>query len=208
MRSDAGALRGWLPWVGQEACRLAHEIFGSDCSAVKLDDFVTALHSTKELSRAGFPTGPASMPVDRASGDSTTLVAAWLRDRQVFERAQILEPVEIVQEVSLVAELQMYVRRLLARSGIVVEINPSSNLLIGHLGDLTHHPLWRLCPPLEHDTQSQHVRVCIGSDDPITFSTRLPDEYQLLADALVEGGLSMHQVDDWLERARAVGMAA
>ncbi|HTD54794.1 MAG TPA: hypothetical protein VK670_05400 [Silvibacterium sp.] len=81
-------------------------------------------------------------------------MAAWLRDRRVFERAQVLDPVEIGQEVSLVAGLQTYVRGLLARSGIVVEINPSSNLLIGHLGDLTHHPLWRLCPPSEHDTES------------------------------------------------------
>jgi hypothetical protein len=208
MRSDAGPLRAWLPWVGQEACRLAHEIFGFDCSAVKLDDFVTALHSTSGLARTGFPTGPAAVPLGRACEDSTALLAAWLRDRRVFERAQVLVPVEIAQEVSLVAELQIYVRGLLARSGIVVEINPSSNLLIGHLGDLTDHPLWRLCPPSEHDTASQHVRVCIGSDDPITFSTRLPDEYQLLADAMVEGGLSMHQVDTWLERARAVGMAA
>jgi hypothetical protein len=208
MRSDAGPLRSWLAWVGQEACRLAHEIFGFDSSAVKLDNFVKELHSTPGLRRAGFPTGPASVPLGRVSEDSTTLLVAWLRDRCVFERAQALEPVEIVQEVSLVTELQKYVRGLLARSGIVVEINPSSNLLIGHLGDLAHHPLWRLCPPSEHDSALQHVRVCIGSDDPITFSTRLPDEYQLLADAMVEGGLSMHQAYTWLERARAVGMAA
>ena len=51
-----------------------------------------------------------------------------------------------------------------------------------------------------------HMRMCIGSNDPITFATRLPEEYQLLADAMTEARLAMHQVDAWLERARAAGM--
>ena len=105
---------------------------------MKLNEFVTALHSTTELARR--LSDRTRVRATRACDGSTTLLAAWLRDRRVFERAQVLDPVEIVQEVSLVAGLQTYVRGLLARSGIVVEINPSSNLLIGHLGGLTHHP--------------------------------------------------------------------
>jgi hypothetical protein len=204
MRSTNDVLRAWLSWLGQEACRLARAIFGREHSAVTLDALATSLHSTNDLARAGFPSGPAPQPTDNVD----QLLLAWLRDRRVFERAQMLERIDVGREAALVSALQAHVRSLLTRAGIVVEINPSSNLLIGHLGDLTDHPLWRLCPPIESAGAPGHVRVCIGSDDPITFATKLPDEYQLLADAMIEGGLSMPQVDTWLERARAVGMAS
>src|SRR5262249_38321567 len=98
---------------------------------------------------------------------------------------------------------QKTVRTDLAHRGIVVEINPSSNLLIGNLGDLTKHPLWRICPP---GTQSgDRLRVCIGSDDPVTFATRLPEEYQLLWDAMVDGNISAYAADEWIEKARQTG---
>ncbi len=204
VHSANDVLRAWLPWLGQEACRLACAIFGGEHSAVTLDALAKSLHRTSDLARAGFPTGPAPQPTDKVD----QLLVAWLRDRSVFQRAQLLERIDVGREVALITALQTHVRSLLTRAGIVVEINPSSNLLIGHLGDLTDHPLWRLCPPIESAGAPGHVRVCIGSDDPITFATRLPDEYQLLADAMIEGGLSMPQVDTWLERARAVGMAS
>src|SRR5262249_30490724 len=161
-------------------------------------------HSLSGLSSAGFPNGPVPTPTNGIP----TLVLAWLRDAAVFERAQALEPVQVAQEVSLVAALQSSVRATLARRGVVVEINPTSNLLIRHLGALTSHPLWRLCPPHQGRPQADAIRVCIGSDDPITFATRLPEEYQLLSDAMVDGGLSIHEADEWLDRARATGIAA
>jgi len=214
MRADADALRPWLPWIAQEACRVACDIFGEDASANVLNRFVLNLHSTVDLARAGFPGGsgrtrrvtPASRAPTGPTRQADQFVDSWLRDRRVFERAYALEPIDVARETPLVQALQDHVRTLLARAGIVVEINPSSNLLIGNLGDLTDHPLWRLCPPGADQSGSTRVRVCIGSDDPITFATRLPEEYQLLADAMTEAGLAMHQVDAWLERARAAGM--
>ncbi len=84
-------------------------------------------------------------------------------------------------------------------------MNPSSNLLIAHLGALANHPLWRLKPPAGPPQQDE-VRVCIGSDDPITFATRLPEEYQLLHDALIEGGLSAAEAGGWLNSVRETGL--
>jgi hypothetical protein len=204
-RSDDAGLHSWLAYAAHEACRLAALIFeGDHPKLTELEEWVSALHSTTGLARAGFPYGPPS----RTESRTDKLVLAWLRNTRVFARSQELEAVNIAAEVALVSALQAHVRLQLALTGIVVEINPSSNLLIGHLGDLTSHPLWRLCPPIEGTGDAPPVRVCIGSDDPITFATNLPDEYQLLADAMVEGGLSMHQVDAWLDRARVTGLAA
>ena len=114
----------------------------------------------------------------------------------------------MAREVPLVRALQVSVQSLLAGRGVVVEINPSSNLLIGDLGDLEHHPLWRLCPPPGYEKDAPPLRLCIGSDDPVTFATRLPEEYQLLHDAMVEGGVSVRDADAWLDTLRANGLSA
>ena len=50
------------------------------------------------------------------------------------------------------------------------------------------------------------LSVCIGSDDPLTFATNLPHEYQLLFDALVLAGQSHETALGWLDKARAAGM--
>ncbi|PZN83267.1 MAG: hypothetical protein DM484_04755, partial [Candidatus Methylumidiphilus alinenensis] len=133
-------------------------------------------------------------------------VYRWLTDSALFRRAQELESINVEREIPLVTALQAHVRKVVGSRGIAVEINPSSNLLIGNLGDLTSHPLWRLCPPAGMVSDAPGVRVCIGSDDPITFATSLPEEYQLLADALTEAGIAGPDVDAWLEAARQCGL--
>ena len=97
------------------------------------------------------------------------------------------------------------IRQKLGQRGIAVEVNPSSNLLIGDLSDLTKHPLWRLRPP-RSSGDAPPVSVCIGSDDPLTFATKLPQEYQLLHDALVLAGLSEAEAACWLDETRETGL--
>jgi hypothetical protein len=87
---------------------------------------------------------------------------------------------------------------------VVVEVNPSSNLLIGDLRDLERHPLWRLSPPRD-SALTPPLSVCIGSDDPVTFATTLREEYQRLIDALVMGGHSQEEAERWLDRVREQG---
>lgn len=205
MRSGKTHLHAWLPFIENEIVRLAAEIFGEadNISAARMIEWYVRLHSAPSLIAAGFPGGRVPVgdpdPVQR-------LIQRWLGDAGVFARSQVLDRVDVEREVALIGELQDEVRKVLAERGVVVEINPASNLLIGHLGDLTRHPLWRLCPP-RPSAGSRPIRVCIGSDDPITFSSSLAEEYQLLADALIEGGLSAHEADDWLNRARETGLA-
>lgn len=101
--------------------------------------------------------------------------------------------------------LQCGLRKKVCELGLVVEVNPTSNLLIGNLADLTHHPLWRLNPPTGQG-DAPPVAICIGSDDPLTFATGLPEEYQLLHDSLTLSGLSYEQASQWLDRVRSVGL--
>jgi hypothetical protein len=199
-------LRSWLPWIEQELSRLSAYLFGGSPTVAVLEQWWECLHKNEGLRRAGFPDGPHP----QTGGDSDRLaqdwVVRWLTDSALFRRAQELETIDADQEIPLVAALQAHVRTVIGLRGIAVEINPSSNLLIGHLGDLASHPLWRLCPPAGIVSDAPGVRVCIGSDDPITFATSLPEEYQLLADALNGAGIAGPDVDAWLEAARDCGL--
>ena len=102
--------------------------------------------------------------------------------------------------------LQGELRRKVGLRGITVEVNPTSNLLIGDLGDLTGHPLWRLRPPRPGSVDIPPVAICIGSDDPVVFGSDLRQEYQCLADAMTLAGLSDEEIRQWLDRTRASGL--
>jgi hypothetical protein len=203
--------RDWMPIVEQELCRIGAELFGQSVSALELVDWWTALHDARCLRVVGFPDGGPRW-VDRPGGVSSQqqkalrLVHQWLTSPDVFRRAQQLECIDTRREAGLTQSLQDCVRHMVAERSIVVEVNPSSNLLIGHLVDLTSHPLWRLAPPGGDEAGSPHVRVTIGSDDPITFATTLPDEYQLVADALSTAGVARPAMDQWLSAAQRCGI--
>ena len=65
---------------------------------------------------------------------------------------------------------------LLARTGVVLEVCPSSNLALGLVNSLDAHPL----PAL----RDAGVTVTIGSDDPPFFGTTLTDELEQAAGLL------------------------
>ena len=90
--------------------------------------------------------------------------------------------------------------------GLTVEVNPSSNLLIGDLG-IEDHPIWRL-RPLKPVDDIPPLSVCVGSDDPLTFATTLPHEYQLLFDTIIMDGGSHEDAMSWLDDVREAGLRA
>lgn len=64
----------------------------------------------------------------------------------------------------------------LADSGIMCEVCPTSNLLLGVVDDLTDHPLPRMI--------DAGLRVCINTDDPGWFDTDLMTELTIAAEDL------------------------
>jgi len=133
------------------------------------------------------------------------LLFGYLIEPSTFERGQKTMLVDPSFEAGTLATLQTELRKKIAAAGITVEINPSSNLLISNLGDLKNHPLWRLKPPRGGDGAFP-VAVCIGSDNPLTFTTRTREEYQLVYDTLTLAGLSDMEARLWLEEARESGL--
>ena len=90
--------------------------------------------------------------------------------------------------------------KLLAMWRTPIEINPSSNLLIGNLPHPLAQPLFHLD---QFDRQEPRGLVLtLSADDPVTFSTCLADEFAYAwAGMVIGGGESPAYAQEWLQRA-------
>jgi hypothetical protein len=150
-------------------------------------------------------------PLPASREDSViTVLDAYLTSPEAFRRGQELADIILdTAEIEAIIAVQEAMRRGIASRGIVVEVNPSSNLLIGDLLDLRNHPILRLFPPEQSPGMPEvPVPIAVGSDDPVTFSTALLREYELLQQAARAAGYSQHTTQEWLEAIRQTGMDA
>ncbi|WP_404372858.1 hypothetical protein ACIHQR_17870 [Corallococcus coralloides] len=137
------------------------------------------------------------------------LLKRYREDEAVYRRGQHLVDIALdTAEVQALRAVQDGLRRGVSARGIVVEVNPSSNLLIGNLMDLRNHPILRLYPPLVEEGAPPPVPIAVGADDPLTFSTYLLREYSLLYEAAMGAGYPERDVHIWLTRIRQTSMDA
>jgi hypothetical protein len=185
-------------------------LFGRELTPTVLEDFRNALCDETVLRRLGFPDRhPPSHHRGPLPPDPTAeqLVLRYMTSHEMFRLGRETVCVDPVAEADTLIVLQHSLRKKIGQLGLTIEVNPSSNLLIGHLGELRHHPLWRLRPPRNQDGIAP-LDVCIGSDDPLTFSACLAEEYQLLHDALLMAGYSEAEAQEWLDGVRQAGLKA
>jgi hypothetical protein len=210
-----------LAYVRTEIVRLARLIFGWSFAPEHLMDFVDLLHKEQMLRIEGFPDKPirrelnAERQAERSAseeGEGTLggqlLLRSYLSDKRVWRKGRIPEVIDLrglKHEQAALNQLQDGLRCKVGRLCLTIEVNPSSNLLVGDLGNLVGHPLWRLKPTVKTDN-APPLSVCIGSDDPLTFATTLPHEYQLLFDAMILMGHSHEEAMRWIDAARDTGM--
>lgn len=196
------------PVVEAEICKHATDMFDGELESplpgpMELGQLVADLHDEQRLRDVGFPSGHS---VARTGSRRNSLMKRYLTSSQVFARCKAGIWVDPAREGRLLGAIQDAMRRQVGSDDITVEVNPSSNLLIGHVPDLRDHPLWRLRPASHQPQTESPMTVCIGSDDPLTFATTLPQEYQLLHDALVRDGASATQAEQWLDDVRRAGV--
>ncbi|HKU75030.1 MAG TPA: hypothetical protein VJR02_14050 [Pyrinomonadaceae bacterium] len=200
-----------------EILRLATFIFGDEYSLQVLVAFVEMLHSEKALRSVGFPdhtlSGAPRRPVNskRASNErSNYLLATYLRDEAIWRRGKVpleIDLTSVPHEKGALRSLQNSLRHNIRRKRIRIEVNPSSNLLVGNLGNYVEHPIWRLKSSSAWSRFfRRNVLVCVGSDDPLTFATRLRHEYQLLYDAMVLMKQPKKRALEWINAVRKTGM--
>ena len=200
-----------LAYLESAIARLSHEMFEGSSTPEELIQFVKGLHCEHELKTLGFPDGARYQTVTstcpaRHENKSRILIEEYLRSTTVWKKGRDLETImirDLSYEIDSLCNLQSALRQKVGTLGLTVEVNPSSNLLISGLGLLEDHPIWRLSQPLDDISP---LSVCIGSDDPLTFATNLPHEYQLLFDTMVLAGQSHEVALGWLDKSRESGM--
>ena len=202
-RSGQGPPGDRRAFLQREIAEHSREMFAEELTPWQVGQLVEDLHDEKTLCAMGFP----DRPYPKVEEPRWRWLLAYLTRPDVFKRGREIVWIDPVGETDSILHLQEGLRRKVGRMGLTIEVNPSSNLLIGQLGEIGDHPLWRLCPPGKGDGIPP-LSVCIGSDDPLTFATTLREEYQLLYDALVCDGHSESVAHTWLERARSTGLTA
>jgi len=195
--------------VRREAIRHAKTIYGTH--RYSIDELVTARnlrHSIHVLRNIGYPFMRES-PFKGVKAEPTTeILMRYLVDAAVFKRGQM--PVEVSTtpgEIAFLKNVQNWLRRELAAREITIESNPSSNLLIGELADLTYHPALRL-QPIGNGSDVHRVLLSINTDNPITFASRLADEFAYIYYALLRSGVSASDALAWLDARRGDGWSS
>lgn len=119
--------------------------------------------------------------------------------------------------VAAICFVQQQMQRRIARKGVAIETNPTSNVLINRIKMYAQHPIVRLYNKgLVYDPekleQCAQMNVSINTDDQGVFSTSLSNEYALMANSLSslknEEGHHMYNMSDiydWIERIQTMG---
>jgi len=202
-RRGRGADAARISYIAREVSALTQEWLGTPLQPLEVETLALDLTTTERLRAVGFPDG-RGMRGGRW-GRRLVLLHAYLTDPDVFSRGRMTVWVDPAGEVDALERIGASLRAEIGRRGLAIEINPTSNLLIGDLGDLERHPLWRLSSPVPQPG-TPRLAVTVGSDDPLVFNSRLPMEYQLLLDALVLAGLTDSEALEWLDHLRRTSL--
>lgn len=134
-------------------------------------------------------------PVIRQRGDKMT---SWFVDDTIIE---------------ILCEMQRKLAVRIQEKGIMIECNPTSNVLIGTFREYKDHPIFRLysegLPDITPETSFQTLlNVSINTDDLGVMETSLANEYALIAAALSQrsnGTCSEFEILRYLQNIRIMG---
>ncbi|MCP4657223.1 MAG: hypothetical protein GY856_17580 [bacterium] len=121
-------------------------------------------------------------------------------------------PVDDPEHRRCVRAAQRIVWKRVHKKGLIIEGNPTSNLLIGDFTAYTDLPVVRQgkAPGLTEDEDLPQLRVTINTDNPGIFDTTLRSEYVRVGEAVLERGEGADavEVSAWLDTIRKNGLAA
>lgn len=106
------------------------------------------------------------------------------------------------QDIRITEMLQKLLREKLSRNGIVIEVNPSSNVAIGEVDKITDNQIYHLNRP----GGEGNVMVCINSDDPTVFHTNVSNELAYIYYGMLYNGVSRETALEWIDKIRVCGL--
>lgn len=111
-------------------------------------------------------------------------------------------------EAGLLKQIQEYIVGDVERKGIYVEVNPTSNTMIGEIPGIYEEHILKLNSKGlgEAGTDRHEVLVTVNSDDPVIFNTNCENELAYMYHALVHKGYKKESVLEWIDKVRRMGM--
>lgn len=160
---------------------------------LRWDPLAIARETWLELPRARTRGGGSrAFTRDRLIPDGTALIDRVLYDRN-FGRRALLQGVSVDTAADLAALrlVQQVVAATVAHAGVAIEVNPSSNLLIGGFSAMFEQPTFH----------ANDLPMTIDADDPLTFGTSLPEEYAYAWAGMVAAGVPPARATERIEQA-------
>ena len=122
------------------------------------------------------------------------------------------------EELKIWEALQDKLLNTIAKKGIIIETNPSSNIFISSLSGYAYHPIFRFNPPKDkqlkkgkkfnkYGQRDGRISITINSDDPAIFVTSLQNEYRTIKNIAKDCyNCTDKEADDWLKDIREFGI--
>lgn len=107
------------------------------------------------------------------------------------------------QEISILKDLQEIMQIFVAQAGIVVETNPTSNIIISSIDTIHDHPMYEFS---NDQCDYKDIMLCINSDDPGVFQTNTSNELGIAYMGMIEQGKGRKYCLDWIDKMRESGM--
>ncbi len=108
------------------------------------------------------------------------------------------------QDIQITEVLQNILRKKMSRKGIIVEINPSSNVAIGEVDKIIDNQIYQLNRP----DGENNVMVCINSDDPTVFHTNVSNELAYIYYGMLHKTGDREKTLNWINKVRECGIKA
>ena len=119
----------------------------------------------------------------RTNQDANALCCEFLTSKKVWEKGNAIETYTYLPEIVEVASiLQVYLQYIVLEKSIIIETNPSSNVVIGPIDKYEEHTI--------HHFIKNGITASINTDDKGIFSTSLSNEYSLYANSAKHMGVS------------------
>lgn len=207
MQMDLGIFNYYYAWQmrGDDPRLYQYGYFDEDYYIERREEFLVNFGYLKDLKKRKIP-------------EAVLLYYMYHYNSAVRQEGEKTIEIPITPDyIAAVAEIQKGLQKKIAKIGIAIETNPSSNFMIGTFRQYEKHPIIRFYnKELIHDPEQRQecpqLSVSINTDDSGVFSTSLENEFALMARALElaldrEGRPLYNRTDiyDWLERIRVMG---
>jgi len=141
--------------------------------------------------------------IEECQGDATKQELLWLEDDETFcIKRDTFEPLETRKDLGDIAQAaRKWLLKRVSESGVVVELNPSSNLRISGAEAVSVNPTVVLV-----EAMAKGLLACVNTDNPGVFVSCIENEYALILDGLRKRNANVDSVRKLMEVARRVGV--